>query len=72
MDSVNFHCIATFSSILFLKLNSTIIISGTIKFSDNYVDTLIDTYYNNKQYIIMKEGSILNISHNLFGNTISY
>lgn len=66
MDSVNFHCIASFSRILFLKLNSTIIISGTIKFSDNYVDTLIDTYYNNKQYIIMKEGSILNISHNLF------
>ena len=66
MDSVNFHCIASFSRILFLKLNSTIIISGTIKFSHNYVDTLIDTYDNNKQYIIMKEGSILNISHNLF------
>ena len=65
MDSVNFHCIATFSSILFLELNSTIIISGTIEFSHNKVDTLIDTYDNNKQYIIMKEGSVLNISHNV-------
>ena len=66
MNSVNFQCIATFNSILFLKLNSTIIISGTITFSHNRVDTLIDMYDNNKQYIIMKEGSILNISHNVF------
>ena len=66
IDSVNFHHIATFNSILFLKLNSTIIISGTIQFSNNRVDTLIDMYDNNKQYIIMKEGSILNISHNVF------
>ena len=65
MDSVNFHCIATFSSIFFLKLNSTIIISGTIEFSYNKVDTLIDMYSNNAQYIIMKEGSVLNISHNV-------
>ena len=65
MDSVSFHFITTFSTILFLEGNSTIIISGTITFSKNFVDTLIDTYDNNIQYIIMKEGSILNISHNV-------
>ena len=64
VDSVNFHYITTFRSIIFLKLNSTIIISGTVIFSHNLVHALIDLHENNIQYIIIKENSILNIHHN--------
>ena len=62
VDSVNFYYITGFSSIIFLKLNSTIIISGTVIFSHNDVHALIDLYKNNIQYIIIKENSILNIA----------
>ena len=64
MNSVSFHNIMDFNSIIALTGNSTIIITGTVKFSRNHVDALMD-FHNNKKYIIIKENSILNISHNV-------
>ena len=65
-DSVNFYNITGFTSIIDLEESSTIIISGTVKFLYLNVDILIDFHKNYKHlhYIIIKENSILNISHN--------
>ena len=64
IDSVSFQNIIGFRSIISLKGNSTIIIFGTVIFSHNHERVLIDLHFNNIQYIIIKENSILNISHN--------
>ena len=64
VNSVSFQSIIAFRSIISLKGNSTIIISGTVIFSHNHERVLIDLYYNNRQYILIKENSILSISHN--------
>ena len=66
VDSVSFYNITNFDNIISLTGNSAVIISrsGTVKFSHNHVDVLIDIYDNNIQYIIIKENSILNISDN--------
>ena len=56
VDSVNFYNISDFDSIICLRGNSTISISGTVKFSYNYVVALINLHENNihSQYIIIK------------------
>lgn len=61
---VVFRKIATLKSVISLKGNSTIIIFGSVEFSYNVGENLINFYENNKKYIIMKENSIFNISHN--------
>ena len=63
-DSVSFQNITGVYSIISLTGNSTIVISGTVKLSHNVAHVLINLYNSNKQYIIIKENSILNISHN--------
>ena len=63
-NSVVFRKIATLKSLISLKGNSTIIIFGSVEFSYNNGEDLINFYENNKKYMIMKENSILNISHN--------
>ena len=64
MGLVNFHNVIIRRSIISLGDNSTITISGTVNFSYNHVRHLINLDFNNVQYIIMKENSILNISKN--------
>ena len=64
MGSVNFYNVITRRSIISLTDNSTIIISGSVNFSYNHVRQLISFDFNNIQYIIIKENSVLNISHN--------
>ena len=65
MGSVNFYNIIIPRSIIALTDNSTVIISGTVNFSYNLVRQLINfDFFNNIQYIIIKENSILNINHN--------
>ena len=64
MGSVNFYNVITRRSIISLTDNSTVIISGTVNFSYNHVRQLINFDFNNIQYIIIKENSVLNISHN--------
>ena len=64
MGSVNFYNVITRISIISLTDNSTVIISGTVNFTYNHVRQLISIYFNNIQYIIIKENSVLNISHN--------
>ena len=64
VDSVSFQNITEAYRIISLRGNSTIIISGRVKLSHNHVDVLIDLSDNNIQYIIIKENSVLNISHN--------
>ena len=64
VDSVSFQNITEVYSIISLRGNSTMIISGRVKISHNHVDVLIDLYHNNIKYIIIKESSILNISYN--------
>ena len=63
-NSVVFRQIATLKSVISLKGNSTIIIFGSVEFSCNVGEDLINFYENNKKYIIMKENSIFNICHN--------
>ena len=63
-DSVVFSNITTPSSVISLKGNSTIIISGSVEFSHNHAHDLINFYDNERKYIIMKECSIINISNN--------
>ena len=66
VDSVNFHNIAAQPyNVISLEGNSTIIISGTMKFSHNDVNALIDFNKNSKQYIIIKKNTILNIGYNV-------
>ena len=64
VDSVSFQSITGAYSIISLRGNSTIIISGIVNLSHNHVDVLIDLSDNNMKYIIIKESSVLNISHN--------
>ena len=64
VNLVIFHNISSFGSVICLEGNSTLIISGTVKFLHNHVHVLIDLYANKMQYIIIKEKSILKISHN--------
>ena len=61
---VIFRKISTYKSVISLKGNSSIIILGSVEFSYNVGEDLINFYENNKKYIIMKENSIFNISHN--------
>ena len=64
VDSVNFQNISMYKSIISLTENSTIIISGTVKFLHNHVVTIIELYDNNIQYVIIIQNSSLEISHN--------
>ena len=66
VDSVIFHDI-TFGSVISLWGNSTLIIHGTVKFSFNNVNKLIQ-FHGNIQYIIIKENSIFNVTHNKVGS----
>ena len=61
---VRFFNITTFKSIISLVENSSIIISGKVIFLRNHVRILIHMHNNSIQYIIIKEDSILNITHN--------
>ena len=74
MGSVNFYNVITRRSIISINKNSTVIISGTVNFTYNHVGQLISIDFNNMQYIIIKENSVLNISHNkassLFSTTL--
>ena len=63
-DSVSFYNITTFKSIIFLGENSSIIISGNVKFLHNHVRILIDMHNNSIQYMIIKQDSVLNITQN--------
>ena len=63
-DSVVFSNIKTLNSIISLKDNSTIIISGSVEFSHNVGQSLINFYDNNIEYIIMKENSVINTTYN--------
>ena len=63
-NSVTFRKIATLKSIISLKGNSTIVIFGSVEFSYNNGEDLINFYENNKKYMIMQENSTLNIGHN--------
>ena len=62
--SVVFINIITPHSIISLKQNSSITITGSVEFSNNDVNELINFYENNIKYIIMKENSAINIIHN--------
>ena len=64
IGSVNIHNIVTFSCIISLMGNSTIIISGIVNLSHNYVRVLIEFHGENVNYIIIKENSLLNIDNN--------
>jgi len=61
---VVFCNISTSNSIISLKENSIIAISGTVQFSHNHGHDLINFYNNYIKYIIIKENSIINIDHN--------
>ena len=63
VGSVSFYGISYFDSIISVAGNSTIIISGAVKFLHNHVHILI-SLYDNIQYIVIKENTIVNISHN--------
>ena len=63
VESVNFYGISYFKSVISVFGNSTIIISGTVNFLRNHGHVLIKLY-DNIQYIIITENSIVNISHN--------
>ena len=60
-DSVVFSNINTLNSIISLNGNSSIVISGSVEFSYNVGQDLINFYDNS---IIMKENSVINISYN--------
>ena len=64
IDSVIFHDITSYENIISLEGNSTMIISGTVMFSFNDVEILINLYKSNKQYVIIIENITLYISHN--------
>ena len=64
LNLVIFHDISSFSSVICLEGNSTLIISGIAKFTSNHVHVLIELHVNYIQYIIIREGSVLNISYN--------
>ena len=61
---VVFNNITTPNGIISLKGNSTIIVSGSVEFSHNVGQDLINFYNNSIKYIIMKENSVINITYN--------
>ena len=63
-DSVVFRNIVTPYSIISLKRNSSITIAGSVEFSYNRVNELINFYENEIKYIIVKENSVINIAYN--------
>ena len=63
-DLVVFSNITTPYSIISLRYNSSITITGLVEFLYNYVNELINFYENNIKYIIIKENSVINIFHN--------
>ena len=63
-DSVIFSNITTPHSIISLKGNSTVIISGSVKFSYNHAHDLINFYENDIKYVTMNENSVINIINN--------
>ena len=63
-DLVIFNNVSTPNSIISLKDNSTIIISGAVVFSHNHGQSLINFINNNIKYIILKENSIVNVTNN--------
>ena len=63
-NSVVFNNISTPTSIISLKGNSTIVISGSVEFSNNNGQDLINFYDNNIKYIKMKMNSVINVNHN--------
>ena len=75
-DSVIFNNLSNFQNIIYFEGNSTITIAGTVKFSNNRVDVLIDLQnYISFQYIMIKVNSSLTIGHNevkAFFHTSSY
>ena len=62
--SVVFSNITTPHSIISLKGNSTVIISGSVKFSYNNVHDLINFYESDTKYLTMNENSVINITNN--------
>ena len=63
-DAVVFNHITTPHNIISLRGNSTIIITGSVEFSQNLAQGLINFYDNDRKYIIMKEYSINSVSNN--------
>ena len=63
-DSVVFNNITTPSSIISLKGNSIIIITGSVEFSHNHACDLTNLYDNDRKYIIVKEHSVMNVNNN--------
>ena len=63
-DTAVFNSITNPNSIISLKGNSTIIISGSVEFSHNHAHDLICFYNNDRKYILMKEYSVINITSN--------
>ena len=62
--SVVFSNITTPRSIISLRGNSQVFISGLVDFANNNVHELINFYKNDIKYVIMKENSVMNIIHN--------
>ena len=70
-NSVIFNKIAKCLSIIFLIGNSTIIISGSAKFSYNHIRELIGFDGNNK-YIVNEENSVIDFIHNEVSSLFNY
>ena len=62
--SVVFSNITTPRSIISLRGNSQVFISGLVDFAHNNVHEFINFYENDIKYVIMKENSVMNIIHN--------
>ena len=63
-DSVIFCNITTPNSIISLRENSTVIISGSVEFSHNQAHDLINFYYNGQKYIKLQDNSDISIINN--------
>ena len=61
---VVFSNITTPRSIISLRGNSQVFISGLVDFAHNNVHELINFYENDIKYVMMKENSVINIIHN--------
>ena len=70
-DSVVLTNISTLYSVISLKGNSTIVISGSVEFSHNRARELINFNDNDIKYIVLKENTVINVTDNhvqsLFG-----
>ena len=64
LEDVVFSNISTPNSIISLKGNNIIIVSGLVEFSLNHVHDLINFQDNDRKYIILKENSVTNITTN--------